>query len=305
MYLLKWKQKTIWSIIVITLLFPLAFVSCLSKKNGILLNQEGETEHLRTLPLEGANNFRDLGGYKTKDGNTVKWGQVYRSGQLSNLTLSDYTYLEKLQPKLLIDLRAKEERKRNPTRWQTDTSPELLELPIGGEVQGWSDTLAQQIRAGNFTADDIRTILMTAYRTIPVKATAVYKTVFQRIVNPADRPVIIHCTAGKDRAGIGAALILSALGVPRETIMEDFMLTNQVSEIDKMLPSVTARFSKRAGGKTIDPEDVRPLLEVEPEYLEAMFSVIEQNYGSVDDYLSDALGIDEKMRDLIRRELLD
>jgi protein-tyrosine phosphatase len=265
---------------------------------------ETATQGIRVIELEGARNFRDIGGYETADGRTVKWGQVYRSDKLSDLTQADYKVLDDIDLETIVDFRSDAERADAQTKWGNDDDPDILNLSIGDNAADWSSTLSRQLRSGNFTKDEITATFIDMYRAIPIDAAGQYKIMFERLADGYNRPLLMHCTAGKDRTGVGTALILSALGVPRTTIMDDFLLTNEVADVDRALYFVARGFGERAGHE-IDPESLRPLVGVDAAYLETTFETIESEYGSVNAYLTEALGVTPDIRTQLQNALLE
>ncbi|RMF96716.1 MAG: tyrosine-protein phosphatase [Candidatus Schekmanbacteria bacterium] len=284
----------------------LFFLSCASQEvKKVDVNNVSENKKpKRIIMLDGARNFRDIGGYETKDGQTVKWREIFRSDALSNLSTYDFKKINEFGIKLVIDFRTESEAKNSPTIWQGDSPPRIINLPIGSASEEWAQKLTEQLKTGNFTAEEIRNTFIMAYKSIPIDSADVYKKMFELLINPDNRPAIIHCRSGKDRTGIASALIFSALGVPRDTIIEDFMLTNKASSVDEILPFIAEQFSKQAGRK-VSPEDIRPLIGVEEGYIQAMFEGIEENYGTMDNYLEKALGLTPEKRKRLKEELLE
>lgn len=255
----------------------------------------------RILALDGARNMRDLGGYITEDGLTVRWGKVYRSDNLANLSRADMNDLRKRDITTVIDFRSVTERAMAETTW-SGAAPKTLLLPIGGTAADWSASLARFLRTGDFAGDDIHQTFVEAYRTIPADATDEYRILFDTILDD-DGAVLFHCTAGKDRTGIGAALILSALGVSRTTIMADFMLTNEAVDANHSAQEMASAFGARLQ-RDLEPESMFPLVGVEPLYLNTMFDSIEADYGSVDEYLKQGLGLSQEDLTALKRLLL-
>lgn len=240
----------------------------------------------RQLPIEGQNNFRDLGGYKTKDGRHVKWGQVFRSGKCSLLTESDLAYLASIPLRTVIDFRSQEERAADPDRVPATVTSQL-HIQINTGNTGTADYL-RIISSGNVEA--VKKMLVDANESMVLDAQADYKRFFEALQQPQNSPLMFHCTAGKDRAGLGAALFLSALGVDRETVIADYMLTNTCT-------GITIEQMKAAYGDTPTATCMYYIGSVQREYIEKAFSTIEANYGSVENYLTTRLGVDcDKMR---------
>jgi len=256
---------------------------------------------VRRLPLEGAKNFRDLGGYRTADGHYVRWGLVYRSGYLADLTKTDYEYLNSLGIRLVCDVRADGERTRSPTEW-TGSSPEFLSVPIGPN------------RDGTLTAEDLkrRVAAINAPGNGPVagydfaiKNAEQYGKILQRIV-AGDLPAVEHCTSGKDRTGVFSAILLTALGVPRETVLQDYLLTEHYLLAPDSMESTRAQLQKIFGlAQPPDDATVKAIMTMRPETLEATFNSITATYGSFDSYLRDAVKLSDADRAVLRQRLLE
>jgi protein-tyrosine phosphatase len=251
----------------------------------------GMPDHVkrRHVVLEGAANFRDLGGYTTSDGRSVKWGQLFRSDNLAHLTDDDLEKVGALGINLVCDFRSAPEKEEEPDRLPAVDPPAVAELEIG--VDGFMvNDLRERIMSGDVAGLDLREMLIEGNRQFATKQAPTYAAMFERITNPANLPALVHCTAGKDRAGFAAAAILSVLGVPRETVMADFLLTNHytAAATERRLLMIELFSLTRA-----DSDALRPLFGVEPAYLEAAFAEIDANYGDFDTYRREALGLDD------------
>ena len=251
----------------------------------------GMPEHVerRHLALEGAPNFRDLGGYATEDGRRVKWGLFFRSDHLHNLTDADLERFQALGIRLVCDFRSPEERSEEPDRLPAQNPPEVAHL--GSWDEGFSaGSLREKIRSGDIEGEDFGELLVRANRMFATRFADRYAAMFARITRPENLPALVHCTAGKDRAGFASALILRVLGVPVETIYEDFLLTNHYAaeKIERtILQARVFSFFQ------IDGERLRPLLGVERRYLEAALDTIDEEYGSFETYRRSVLGLDD------------
>lgn len=272
-----------------SMLVPLLLVSWLATACGPEL-YEGMPPDVerRHLALEGAPNFRDLGGYVAEDGRSVKWGMFYRSDNLSELTPADLETLASLGIRLVCDFRGPAEWAAHPDRLPAVDPPEVAHLEI------WDESFdAEGIRAAIVSGEfdvDLRQMLIDGNRMFATRFADRYRDMFARIREPQNLPALVHCTAGKDRAGFASALILRTLGVPIATVYEDFLLTNHytASKIERTLLVVRVMSLFR-----VDPERVRPVLGVEPAYLDAAFAAIDEHYGSFDTYRREALGLDD------------
>ena len=258
---------------------------------------ENLREDTRKLPFTGAHNFRDLGGYKTSDGKTVKWGKVYRSDNLHSLTDEDLKYMERLNLKSVVDFRSDEERNEEPDRLTPDMTPILL--PIKFEPEGVTENLTRDLTFGNLDSSN----LLRDFNIILVKEfTEEYREFFRHIVDNGGEPFVLHCTAGKDRAGFGSAMILTVLGVPREKIIEDYLLTNAyVSDhVDRKLLETELKTFFRA-----DSDNLRKINFVEERYIQAAFDTIDSHWGGMDQYISEGLNLTEEDIDKIRNYYLE
>lgn len=251
----------------------------------------GMPEHVkrRHLALEGAPNFRDLGGYATGDGRTVRWGLLFRSDNLAHLTDEDLEKVEALGIRLVCDFRGADERAQEPDRLPASRPPAVAELEIS-DPSFSSTALRERITSGNLESQDLRQLLIDANRLFAGRFAPQYAAMFERITRSENLPALVHCTAGKDRAGFASALILRTLGVPMETVVDDFLLTNHytAAKIERTLLVIRVVSLLRA-----DPERVRPVLGVEPAFLAAAFDEIDARWGSFDRYRREALGLDD------------
>jgi protein-tyrosine phosphatase len=170
----------------------------------------------RLLPLQGGRNFRDLGGYRAADGRQVRWGRIYRSGVMNGLTAADMGYLSSLGVQVICDLRSAQERKAEPNPFLKAEAPQVVatdyDMPSMAGFQRASNR-AEAIDAFAATYLEFTNFLAPQYTDL-----------FARLVR-RETPLAFNCSAGKDRTGVGAALVLSVLGVPRETVVADYALT--------------------------------------------------------------------------------
>lgn len=265
---------------------------------------EAEVSHSRLLPLQGGRNFRDLGGYKTADGKEVKWGKLYRSGVLANLTSGDYDYLREREIATIVDFRSSNERETEPTRWAAGN---VIAMNWDYEMGNWEQEFAKVLSKPDFGKEDLVKMMDQGYVGLVQQQTPHYRAMFQQMITH-DEPLLFHCTAGKDRTGIGAALILTALGVDRETVKKDYLLSNEYLKNSDMLklPADANEKEKRMFAFFSKlPEDVRGVLAgVEASWLESAFAEMEREHGSVEGYIEHALDVDAKELALLRTRYL-
>lgn len=234
-----------------------------------------------TAPLEGARNFRDVGGYMTADGRTVRTGVVYRSNKISGLTDADLQRLTGLGVTLDVDLRNAKERYEEPDRIPAGTRyqvADVVSLEYGLKFHGNATvTLLKALAAGLFNgSDNLGQSIAYPFMVDFVGADHAFGDLMRAIAsNPG--AVLFHCSAGKDRTGWGTAILLSLLGVPRATVEYDFMLSNE---------------------KLGDPK------AVELSWLRAAFDEVNHLYGSMEAYARQGLGLDDATINALRTRLL-
>ena len=235
--------------------------------------------HQRVLPLQGGRNFRDLGGYRTADGRTVKWGLLYRSGQMHDLTSADYAYLQKLGIRTVCDFRDTRERTGEPTNWPAGKAPRILSDDYTLDMSG----MMLPGDPSTWTHDQVVAAMTATYPKLLDQFRGQYRRMFAELL-AGNAPLAFHCTAGKDRTGVAAALLLSALGVPRATVIEDYLLSNQHMAPPPAHP--TGFWAK------LSPEAARTFAGVDRRYIEAVFAVTDRHPGGTMGYLKDELGVD-------------
>jgi protein-tyrosine phosphatase len=239
----------------------------------------------RHFNLQGASNFRDLGGYPTHDGRTVRWRQIFRSNHLGHLTAGDIEIVRALKVRSAFDFRGLEERAGAICGLQEIT---VHSLPIEPTVVA---ALRDKLSAGSLSASDAREIMRESYRNYVRLNTHSFRALFAHLLGD-HAPLVIHCTAGKDRTGFACALVLHALGVPDEMIGEDYLLTNRFYRRDPM-------------SATDLPDDVRQAIgSVEASFLAAGFDVIRADYGDLESYFAEGLGIGERERSALKARYL-
>lgn len=187
----------------------------------------------RRIVLEGCSNLRDLGGYRTADGRRVRHGLVFRSASLAALTEADGVACAALGLRTICDLRGVEESARAPSRL---VGVEIVALPIEPTVGA---SLRDILETGRATGEDVVSLLHRAYQAYATEKLPQYRALFDLLLQPGRLPLLFHCSAGKDRTGFGAALLLLALGVPRDVVVQDYLATNRFWEGSKALPPDT------------------------------------------------------------------
>lgn len=245
------------------------------------------------IALEGVSNLRDLGGWPTRDGGRVRRGQVFRSAALHGLTAADIAALRGLGVAHVVDFRGDGERARWPTRMTDGVT--IHELTIQPTIGASLKDLAED---PNSTAEDVVRVMRAAYGSYINDWHHRYRAMFDLLLpdsaeagEPA--PLLFHCTAGKDRTGVAAMLLLAALGVEDEVIHDDYLATNRLWRRD----------AEVSAGLT--PVVADTLLSVQPAFLEAAYEAIHQGYGSIDAYLHQRLGLDDARLGVLRARLVE
>ncbi|WP_409432521.1 tyrosine-protein phosphatase [Litorimonas sp. RW-G-Af-16] len=257
----------------------------------------------RLFDFQSIYNFRDFGGYAAADGARVKTGHLFRSAHLNNLNDSELGTIGDLDIGLIVDLRHAPERKRQPSRLP-DTPPLVFEFPDPPETQHDAVAPHEAFMQNDLqTPDDSYQYMMRSYTARPDDAgfQAIFKDTLLHLIDDQDRKgVLVHCAAGKDRTGTLVALIQGLLGVSKDDILHDYMLTMEAVDIDKMLEPAAQMFTQRYG-RPIAPEAIRPMFSVAPEYLEASLGKM----GDMTDYTKNVLKLSSQDIDLLRQIYLE
>ena len=240
------------------------------------------------VPLKGGSNFRDLGGYRTADGRLVRRGTVFRSAHLGGLTNEDRTALGQLGVRTIVDLRGVTE---------AAETPHLVEgvscRIVGAHIEpGVGDKIRGAVADGTASPHLMMQFLTDHYRDYPRRCAPGFRTLFATLSDGEHRPLVFHCTAGKDRTGFASALLLTLLGVPWETVMEDYLRTNE------LWTGHIGRYPE------LDIDTRAAIIEARTPYLEAAFEVVRGDFGTPEDFAEKALGIGADLRERLKRDLL-
>lgn len=252
------------------------------------------------MPLDGALNFRDLGGYATRDGRIVRWGRVFRSDALHALTTADLEVVAGLGLRAVFDLRWPHEREEQPTCIPATNGHRSVHLMLADDPDRRAGKgLLDQILDGMLPeADD--DYVISIYQEVLVNGASMFGTMLTHLADEDWLPALFHCAAGKDRTGIAAALLLSVLGVDDETILDDYELTNiyrSNRRIEELRPAIEA-----AG---VDVEKVRPFLSARRPVMEATLRHLHDDHGGVERYLLGPAGMTPETLDRLRELLVE
>lgn len=232
----------------------------------------------RRIVLQGPINFRDLGGYRTADGRQVRWGRVFRSDLLTDLSDADLRVMQSLGLRTVCDLRADSEREQKPDREIPGATAYAIGfMPRGGE--------ALMAGARTLSVEQVVTRVTSIYQDFVLTRSAHFAHLFRLLLEAEALPLLFHCASGRDRTGTAAALLLSALGVPRAVIAQDYALSDEYRR--------DIRFQL---GDGIAPEVMAAVTRSHPAYLAAVFELIDQRWGSTESYLREALGLTDGLR---------
>jgi protein-tyrosine phosphatase len=227
------------------------------------------------VPLEGASNLRDLGGWQVADGRRVRRGLIYRSATLANLTEGDVARVAALGIRTVCDLRGVREAALRPSR--LPPAAERVHLPIEPTVGA---SLRDLLLREQSTGEDVVALLWRAYLDYLARFIGVYRQMFALLLDPGRTALLFHCSAGKDRTGVGAALLLTALGATRQTVLEDYRATDRIWRRDHAVPEGTPQPLADA------------LLSTHPELLEATLEQAIAAHGGLPLLLERGLGLD-------------
>lgn len=227
--------------------------------------------------------MRDLGGLRGACGRQLAYGRIFRCGTLGDLTEADFKRLCGLGIGLVCDLRSLAEREGHPTPWPLHWTPETLIMDVNSDLRSGRVDIIEALRQ-NPTEHGAEAVMRHMYREMPGVLLPHLQTLTGRLVQRPDTPVIIHCTAGKDRTGVFCALLLLALGVSSSLVMDDY-LESAVSCTSEPFTAMIGRTIAKALGSPPGVEVVRAVASVKASYLEATLDAITEKYGSLELYL--------------------
>ena len=261
-----------------------------------------EREAHRLLNFEGIPNFRDLGGYRTRDGRQVRWGSLYRSGTMAEASDADLRALGQLHLSTLIDFRSLAEKTREPNRLPQAPGFDVVEIPILDQGNSAiAEKIMERIDTGDFEGFDPDRIMLNANQQFAVQFTPQFRRFMHSVLEANGEPVVWHCTAGKDRTGFASAVLLRLLGVPEDIVMQDYLASGEQALDARRSQLLLLRLFKgeEAAGK------LGILLGVERGWLQAAFDAIDSHWGGFDRYVSEGLQLDASDVAQLKRALLE
>lgn len=256
-------------------------------------------EPMRLIPFEGAPNFRDLGGYETADGRRVAWGRVFRSSHLGWLSAGDRERFAALEIREVFDLRRKGESEAYRNRIPPGVRTHHFDIDVGSTKR-----YREQLRRGVATRQSTHDMMVGAYRSYITDFTDRFARVLKLLATPDRHAVVIHCMVGKDRTGIAAALLLGALGVPRETILEDYLLSTEYYPPRLIMDRIRDSLDESLA-RGYEDDAVEPFCAVHADYLSAAFETIDGEFGGTGAYLRSGLDLNEADIGLLKERFLD
>jgi protein-tyrosine phosphatase len=244
--------------------------------------------------MEAVNNFRDFGGYKTQNGSRLKTGMLYRSGDLSKATDTDLEYIASLGIKTVCDLRSELERRKEPDRIPVARPFTFFNIPMRPIIDYHGRSLRRllSLMFGSERRTDYVAVSYQAYREYATQYLPQLKVLFQRISKPENLPLLIHCSAGKDRTGVVASLIQLVLGVPLEVAIEDYLKTN--GNLDTYTQDVFRKLSKLGYFGIPWKKLYGPLFAARDDFINAAFEQVKDEFGAIDEWFRRGLGFSEK-----------
>lgn len=261
-------------------------------------------QNQRVLPIEDGNNFRDLGGYQTINGQSIKWHRLLRSGHLHTLNQDDLTVLSQLNVKYDIDFRAPDEIEKQPDKVPATATYSPLPVFDRDETDASKSSaqLAAELNGPKAGYDHMLEVYKNMVTTKQAKSS--YQTFFDKLLSVNEtESVLFHCTAGKDRTGMGAVFLLSALQVDQHTIVDDYLLTNDVTR-EYVTQKIDRLKQQQNVSKTLT-ENILALSTVSPDYVNTALTLIKHEYGTVLNYLQKYIGITDRQLSDLRQLYLD
>jgi protein-tyrosine phosphatase len=246
--------------------------------------------------MDNCSNFRHLGGYQSRTGGKIKHNLLYRSGTLEFLSEGDIKRLESLKISLIIDFRRKDEINKSPSLIPTYLKMQQLNLSIS------SGNLIEVFGKKNANYTNMR--MINLYRELALEHHEPYASFLNELLKPSAGGILFHCRAGKDRTGFAAALLMMALEVPRDIIIEDYLLTEKYFIPEIQAPIFLDTIPDSSGSYNLSKEILMSLLSAREEYIQAAFDAIDANFESEKDYLSTVFGFDEDKQKAIQNRYL-
>lgn len=252
------------------------------------------------IALDGAPNFRDFGGYPVgQRGRRVKYGRLFRAGHLADLSAADLQVLASLEISHLYDFRRGFEQAHKPNHPAALAAIDhVIHLDItpgnqAGSLDVVTNSKSLPVESHDFMCDINRELALSHQRS--------FQRVFEGLLADPDAIILVHCAAGKDRTGFAAAVVLMALGVDLELVMQDYLLSQRYFLPHEQIPMLRDKY----GFDGVSDEVLEPIVATRRDYLQAGIDAMIEHSGSVDQYLHDAYGLGEAERQILRERLTE
>lgn len=255
------------------------------------------------INIEGAINLRDFGGYQTETGRKVKTGMLYRCGVMTDIAEHAYDDFAALDIGVICDLRSQEEADNQPT-------PKVAPFDVRVHIPIWPGSSTQfqtamQESNRRPSAEDFMNFMNNVTREIARDHVEAYKELMSHLCD-TDRGFLLHCSAGKDRTGFGAAIILTMLGVDHETVIHDYLVSNEATELaERMKDRMLSSMREQGLPERVDENILHIMSGVRAEYLIAAFDEIDNHYGGVQGYLEEVGISPAEQKELEKKLLVD
>jgi protein-tyrosine phosphatase len=246
------------------------------------------------IPIPGTTNVRDLGGYPAADGLEVAPRRLYRAEVLTHpgtgtrqavWDRAHAAHYQALGLRTVADLRSEREAARTPSAWRDATGANVIALPIAEGGEGTDTDYVRQLAAGQLTRFDASDLGRFYQLTLDRRA-GVFGAGIRLLADPGRLPLLVHCSAGKDRTGLLVALVLELLGTPRELVTEDYALTGVLR------PNRVAAYADLLAPSGLAPDAVRALFETPAEAMTSALGYLDTRYGGIARYLVESAGLD-------------
>lgn len=278
------------------LLFLFLFTSCATKLPNSFsqktLEEKETNAEKRYLNFKKTTNFRDIGGISTLDGKTVKWGKIYRSDNLSKLKKKEFSRFDALQIKTVIDLRTKAEIAEKEDNLPLDT--DYISVPIVSDQGDLMGQMKGKVLRGEVSEEESKILMKAFYTKCVTDNIPLLQDVITKIAT-SEEPILYHCSAGKDRTGIVTAILFSILNVDRETIVNEYLLSNYYRS-SKIKSTINKAKLLKVIKPKLNTEVIVNFMSVDKDYINSVFEIIDTNYGGMDQFIEKQLKIDPFQR---------
>lgn len=300
------KVKILLAIAILVLALSFVLFSCSRGPSGTEVPDEAElteiTKNTRRLSVPGTRNLRDLGGYAATDGRTVKPGLIYRSDNLHHLNEAGHAALKAMNIRAVTDLRSAPERQQEPDNLPKTSPPitysvlEINDHPVDIKK------LSREIFKGKVSEAEILNLLDHTQFIASAKHRKSWGDWLISLQSDSATPHLFHCTSGKDRAGFGASIFLLTMGVDKQTVKDDFLHSNEIYK--DYIEQTMAKINKIPMVDKKNTAIIGKIMGVLPETIDASFAKMEADYGSIDGFIRDGLGISDAQRAELRAKFL-